>query len=152
MILNPTPITPSTFGGMWITSLQIVLPANGRPGVYSARFLPYDGAYLLSTGGKSVGSSNLTAKRAGDQQFDAMMNALVSEVKRQANRQDDPAVITVSAPNPQQAVVATVIFADHSVHRVANCFALAGTDATFAQVFVGAMAELARQADFPYTP
>ena len=50
------------------------------------------------------------------------------------------------ATDPTKAVGAQVIYADGTAHRIFDCFALAGTDATFAGVFnstLGGVAALA---------
>jgi hypothetical protein len=75
-----------------------------------------------------------------------MLTALEAEVQRQANKTAAVKFISTIAPDPTKPVMAQVAFVDGSFHRIPDCFALCGTDATFAGVFLSAMAEIARQA------
>jgi hypothetical protein len=147
MITNPTPITPQTFAGMWITNLGIFLPTVEKPkGFIGGNLLPYDGTHLLATGGRRLFVGDLAAKRTQDAQLDSMLTALEVEVQRQAGKTVAVKFISTTAPDPAKPVVAQVAFADGSFHRIPDCFALCGTDQTFAGVFLSAMAEIARQA------
>ena len=142
-ILNPTPITPQVFSGMWIQNLNMFLPTEARPkGFIQARLLPYDGSTLLALGGKDV----RTALPNNSEQTAAVLTSLIAEVKRQANKTAEPISITVMAQDPSKPVRAHVRFADNKHHVIADCFALAGTDSVFAGVFNSAMAEIARLA------
>lgn len=129
-IVNPTPITPGVFDGMWINSLQLFL--DGKDFV-QASFLPYDGTHLLATGGKrhfsKINPSNFAA--------------IVAEAKRQANKTTDVKFVQVFAPDPAKPVTARVFFVDNTNHTVADCFGLCGTDPVFAEVFLGMMAQVA---------
>jgi len=145
-IINPTPITTGTFGGMWIRNISVMLPTETHQGVLSAELLPYDGTHLLATGGKRVALNDLKTKRTTDAQLDALLTAIVAEVKRQKNTTVEPRIVSVQAPDPTKPVVATVQFMDKTSHVVSDCFTLCGTDATFAQVFqsvLGGVAQLA---------
>jgi hypothetical protein len=133
-ILISNPIIANAFDGMWINQLQIILPAGDKTGILQANLLPYDGQHLLATGGKRVSQLNLPAARAANPALAAMLSAIVSEVKRQSNKAVEPAIISVIASDPSKPVVAQVMFTDKTSHRIADCFALAGTDATFAGV------------------
>jgi hypothetical protein len=145
-IINPTPIVAGTFGGMWIRNISVMLPTETHQGILSAELLPYDGAHLLATGSKRVAVNDLKTKRTTDAQLDAMLTAIVAEVKRQKNTTAEPRIISVQAPDPSKPVVATVQFVDKTNHIVRDCFALCGTDATFAQVFQSVMGGVAQLA------
>jgi hypothetical protein len=141
-ILNPTPVTPQVFSGMWVQHLNIILPTEARPnGMLHGRLLPYDGANLLALGEKRV-HRPINANSDGETQ--AMIASVTEEVKRQAGKTANPVHIAVMARDPSQPVVAFIRFDDRTHHRIPDCFALAGTDQQFAQVFVGVLAELAR--------
>ena len=145
-IINPTPIVAGTFGGMWIRNISVMLPVANHQGILSAELLPYDGTHLLATGGKRVALNDLKTKRTTDAQLDALLTAIVAEVKRQKNTTVEPRIVSVQAPDPTKPVVATVQFMDKTSHVVRDCFTLCGTDATFAQVFqsvLGGVAQLA---------
>jgi cellobiose phosphorylase len=79
-----------------------------------------------------------------DGETQAMIAPVTQEVKRQANKTVNPVHIMVMAQDPAKPVVVMVRFDDRTHHRIQDCFALAGTDQQFAQVFVGVLAELAR--------
>jgi hypothetical protein len=145
-IINPNPVTAGTFGGMWIRNLQVILPGDGKPGMLQANLLPYDGQHLLATGEKRVFVTNLAARRSTDAPLDAMLTALVTEVKRQAKTESEPKMVNVMAMEPSKPVVAMVMFAEGKPYRVDDCFALADTDHQFGQVFNQVMGEVARQA------
>ena len=145
-IINPTPITAGTFGGMWIRNISVMLPVENHQGVLSAELLPYDGAHLLATGAKRVALNDLKTKRTTDAQLDALLTALVAEVKRQKNTTAEPRIISVQAPDPSKPVVATVQFVDKTSHVVRDCFGLCGKDKTFAQVFQSVMGGVAQLA------
>ena len=146
LIINPTPITAATFNGMWINQLQIFFPLAAQKGFIQGNLLPYDGTHLLATGGKSVRTFNLAGKRITDSNLDSTLTALQAELKRQSKNNADQKFVNVSAPDPAKAVVATVFFADDTHYTVTNCYALAGTDATFAGVLNNTMATVARLA------
>lgn len=147
MIQNPTPIQAATFAGMWITNLGIFLPTTEKPkGFIGGNFLPYDGQHLLATGGKRLFVGDLSTKRTTDTQLDAVLTALETECKRQANKNVAVKFIQTIAPDPTKPVIAQVFFIGGTNYRIADCFALAATDTTFANVFLTAMAEMARQA------
>ena len=147
MIQIQTPITTSTFNGMWVTNLGIFFPTVEKPhGLIAGNLAPYDGTHLLLTGGKRLFISNLAAKLASDATLATIMNALKAEVKRQASKTVEPKFVTVNAYDPARPVTAQVGFVDGSIHTVSNCFALAATNPAFAGVFSGTMGEIARQA------
>jgi hypothetical protein len=131
---------------MWIRNISVMLPTETHQGVLSAELLPYDGTHLLATGGKRVALNDLKTKRTTDAQLNALLTALVAEVKRQKNTTAEPRIISVYAPDPSKPVVATVQFVDKTSHVVRDCFALCGTDATFAQVFQSVLGGIAGQA------
>ena len=144
MIPNPTPITAATFAGLWIQSLQIMLPSDTQPrGLLRARLLPYDGAAnLLAVGAKDV----MRPLPSTEAPLTAMLATIITEVQRLAVTEREVRAIHVHAPDPAKPVSCTILFAEGSPHRVANCFALAATDATFAAVLAGTMNEIARLA------
>lgn len=147
MIQNPAPQSATTFNGMWVTNLGIFLPTEEKPkGFIGGNFLPYDGTHLLATGGKRLFVGDLAQKRTTDQQIDAMLTSLVAEVQRQAGKTVAVKFIQTTAPDPAKPVTAQIAFEDGTFHRIADCFALCASDQVFAGVFMGAMAEIARQA------
>ena len=138
MINNPTPITTNVFDGMWITSIQIMLPHENHKGMLNASLLPYDGdKHLLAIGRKDV------RKPIPDAAIDAMIDAVTTEVKRQAATDRAVRVIHVNAPDPSKPVTAMVMFAEGRHHFIQDCFALAGTDQTFAAILGNVMAAIA---------
>ena len=145
-IINPTPITAATFNGLWISQLQIFFPLGTQKGFMQGNFLPYDGTHLLATGGMPVRVFDLAGKRITDSNLDSTLTALQAELKRQSNNTADQKFVNVSAPDPAKAVVATVFFADDTHYTITNCYALAGTDATFAGVLTATLATVARLA------
>ena len=146
MIVNPTPVTTNTFDGMWVRNIGLMLPVDGHQGVLSAELLPYDGVHLLATNGKRVSINNLVDKRKTDANLDAMLTAIVAEVKRQKNTAVEPRIVSVQAQDPTKPVVASVQFVDKTSHVVKDCFTLAGTDQTFGAVLQQVMSEIARKA------
>lgn len=143
MITNPTPIQAATFSGMWITSISVMTPRDGKRGMLRARFLPYDGdKHLLA-----IGTVDLV-RPIPHAETDAIVASIVTEVKRQAKTDKEVRVIHVNAPDPSKPVTATVMFAEGSPHFIKDCFALVATDATFAGVFGTAMANIAGLAVF----
>jgi len=143
IIQNPTPITAETFNGMWINQLQIFLPLGAQKGFIQGRLLPYDGTHLLATGGRDVRVFDLATKRTTDAALDAVLTALVAELKRQSKKTTDIKFLNVMAPDPAKAVSAMVFFSDNTHYNIANCYALAGTDATFAGVLTNTLGEVA---------
>jgi hypothetical protein len=142
-ILNPTPVTPQTFSGMWVQHLNIVLPTEEKPkGIIQAHLLPYDGTNLLALGGKRVMKS-LPSEEAETAQ---MLDGLKAEVARLSGNTSAPLQIMVSAQDPTKPVRATVRFADRKMHNIADCFALAAEDSVFAGVLGSTLAEIARLA------
>jgi hypothetical protein len=149
MIKNPTPVTPQTFNGMWVSHVRLVLPNTDFPetfreghGSFNAMLLPYDGTHLLATGGKPVFVENLLTKRAADSTFDGVIASIVTEVERQAGKTGLRSLIVIGN-DPAKPVRAMAEFADLSRHTIADCFALAGTDQTFATVFQNTMGTIA---------
>jgi hypothetical protein len=140
-ILNPTPVTPQTFSGMWVQHLNIVLPTEGKPkGVIQAQLLPYDGTNLLALGGKRVMKPLPSLESATTQ----MLDNLKAEVARLSGNASAPLQIMVSAQDPTKPVKATVRLADRKMHNIEDCFALAATDSSFATVLGSTLAEIAR--------
>jgi len=160
MIINPSPITAGTFNGFWVSNVTYLAPLPGtsvqrQNGFFAANLLPYDGTHLLATDIKQVVINNVLAKRAADSVFASMLDNLANECKRQANNTSSVERITVSALNPakKNAAGAPIVSAfvqfdssNNSTHQIKDCYALAGTDSTFAGVFNAAMGEIARLA------
>lgn len=145
-IENPNPVTAGTFAAFWIQNAQIILPQGDNAGVLRARLLASDGAHLLATGSRRVNITELAASRAGDAPLDAALTTLAAEVARQGGGRTALAV-NVTAPDPAQPVVALCRFATGTPLLIPDCFALAGTDAIFAEVLIGTLTEIARQAN-----
>lgn len=134
MIQNPTPITTSTFSGMWINQLAI-FPETGK---VSANFVPYDGTHLLATGNNRIFKSAPTGS----------LTNVVTKLQSLANKTIQPKLVQVSAPDPSKPVTAQVIFTDNSVYRIADCYALCATDSAFATVFQQTMGTVATLAGY----
>jgi len=80
-----------------------------------------------------------------DSQTTAMLASLKAEAKRLANTTAPVRSIQVFAGDPAKPVSAQFVFVGvKAPHRIADCFALAATDATFAGVLNATMAEVAR--------
>ena len=137
-IINPTPVTTGTFGGMWVTSLQLFL--DGKDFI-QANFLPYDGTHMLATGGTRLNQKIAPADFA----------ALATEAKRQANKTADIKFLQLHGNDPAKPVVARAFFTDGTMHSIPDCFGLCATDPTFAQVFLGTMAQVATLAGLTVT-
>lgn len=138
MIPNPTPVTASTFSGMWIQHLNIHIG-----GVLRARLLPYDGASnLLATGERTV----TRMLPSNEPLLNAMLTTITAEVQRLANTDRPVRMITVYAPDPSKPVNCTVMFASGAPHCIPDCFALAAEDSTFAVALNSTMGEIARLA------
>ena len=146
LIVNPTPITAATFSGMWVNQLQIFFPLETEKGFIQGNLLPYDGTHLLAVGGKQVRVFDLEAKRKTDANLDGMLTALVAELKRQSKFSVDVKFVNVIATDPAKPVVAMAFFADNTRYVITDCFALAGTDATFAGVLNNTLGEVAHLA------
>ena len=128
---------------MWVNQLQIILPHDGKPGILQGNLLPYDGQHLLATGGKRVVQANLIQARQNSPALDGMIVMAIAEVKRQAAKDVEPSIISVFAPDPAKPVTAQILFSDNTSHRIPDCFALAGTDPTFANVLGTVLATVA---------
>lgn len=150
-IVNPTPVAAGTFGGMWVTMLQVDLKNRVRGFLY-ADLLPFDGANLLANGGKRVYVPNLEEARKTDVQLGAVIDNMIAESKRISGKDLEVLIMQVSAPDPRKGVKAQVFFSDTTSYTVDDCFGLAGTDPQFASMFLGALAEVARQAGLTFTP
>ena len=149
-IVNPTPVTPAVFGGLWVTNLLIDLPTQSKPrGMIHARMLPYDGKTLLALGGSDVRVSLPTQAAATN----AILTALVATVQRLSGRADKVKSVQVMANDPSKPVFAQVVFdsENRAPYRINDCFALVATDQNFAQTFVGVMAEIARLKGLQFT-
>ncbi len=143
-IINPNPPTLAAFDKLWLTNLII----NFREPKLIAALAPYNGTFTLNNNTVKL-SFDLLVKRSEDAALDAVMTALVAEIDRQAGR-EGARILSVSAANPTGRVRATIIFDDGVTHVIPDCFALAATDATFAGVLQGTLAEVARQAGLPF--
>lgn len=156
MIINPNPTTPGTFNGMWIANFRVTFPdpVFSNPifpqsmGAAYANLLPYDGTHLLATGNKPVVIRDLQTERAQDAEFDAMLNSLEAECKRQAGKTAMIKSVQVMAPDPAKPVTAQIVFVDGTTHRIPDCFALSASDTIFGAMFTAAMEEIARLAGF----
>ena len=130
----PWPV--SDFDGFWISSAQIF-----KSGQVQASLLPYDGAHLLATGTKRLNMAALPAE---------VMTALKAEITRLSGKADAPELVQVMAQDPSKPVMVQVLFprATPAVapYRIADAFALCGTDAQFAGVFGQVMASIAQLA------
>jgi hypothetical protein len=147
-ILNPTPVAAQTFDGMWVQHLNIVLPTEANPrGVIQSHLLPYDGSNLLALGVKRV-MQPLPSTQAPTTQ---MLDMLKAEVSRLSGNTSAPQQIMVSANDPTKPVRATIRFTDKKMHNIADCFALAATDSSFAGVLGSTLAEIARLAGLEFT-
>ena len=147
MIQNPTPITASTFSGMWITNLSLFLPtAEKATGFLNVNFQPYDGQHLLVNGGKRFAINDIAKKETEDTTFKTMLDTLVTECKRQAGKDIDVKFINVMAPDTTKTVMAQIAFIDGSFYTIKDCFALAGSDSVFGGVFQGTMIAIAKEA------
>jgi hypothetical protein len=143
IVINPTPVTPGTFSGMWATSLHVVFPTAERlRGNLGSRWLPYDGTTLLAVGEKQ----KQTPLPSTDEKLNAVLTALCATAQRIAEKKVDVKFIAVTASDPSKPVAAVVSFVDGSFHKVVDCFALASSDGEFGQVFsmvMGVAAQLA---------
>ena len=146
MIQNPNPVSTSTFSGMWITNLSVILPTADKAGLLTVNFQPYDGSHLLATGGKRFAIMDIAKKSEEDATFKTMIDTLIAECKRQANKDGDIKFINVMAQDTARPVVAQIVFDDKIPYTIKDCFALAGSDTAFAGVFQGTMNEVAKLA------
>ena len=132
-ILNPNPVTPAIFRGMWIASLHLMFPTAAKRG-------------MLTTGGVDLRLTDLAAKRQADPAFGSMLTSLEDELDRQRGTDAAWERLTVVAPDPTKLVVATAFTVERAHHRIPDCFVLAATDAGFAAVLQATLSEVARQA------
>ena len=147
LIVNPNPIVKPMFTGMWISNLQIVFPGLASPnGLLNAKLLPYDGTYLLATGGKDVRYNNLRAKMQLDPLLKFAVDNLKAEITRLSGSESSVKLVNVFAADPTKPVVATMLFDTGPAYTVHNCFARTETDPIFANVFFSMLGEIARQA------
>jgi ribosomal protein S12 methylthiotransferase accessory factor YcaO len=117
---------------------------NPTPVTFAAVLLPFDGTNLLATGRKVVATD--VSRKSADALFNTMLSAMETELARQSGNESGLVELRVTASDPARPVAATVSFADGKRHTIRDCFALCGTDPTFAAAFSGAMVEIARQA------
>ena len=143
MIINPTPITCDTMDRMWITSFRLF------PDTMLADLLPYDGQRLLAVGGKTLRLMRLDEARAADEELDACVTAVLSEVARQAGNTSTCKCLSMTAPNPGAPAVAIALFETGLPLRVLDCWALAASDPVFAGVWQRTMATIARLSGCP---
>ena len=112
--------------------------------MFYARLLPYDGTqHLLATGLKEV------RRPIPHAELDSVIANVVAEVHRQAATDRVVRAVHVNAPDPSKPVTATIIFAEGRPHFIADCFALAASDAAFANVLGTTMTAVAGSAGFP---
>jgi hypothetical protein len=148
MITNPTPITPGTFGGMWISKVELAMPDLRFPagflerrGKLLATLLPYDGVHLLATGGKSLQVHDLAAGSAADARIAGLVGALCGEAGRQSGKTGVTG-IAVHAPDPSKPVRVVCRFG-HETFIVPDGFGLCAEDPQFASVFTTVMGTVA---------
>jgi hypothetical protein len=143
-IVNPTPIANVTFGGYWITSFALSLPA-GAPGFLNAQFQPYDGSsHVLGTGGESVAIRNPSSNTAAA----ALIAALQAEVQRQAASTTPFCFMQLIGRDPSKPVRAQAFYpavggVKPAPFVIADIFAKAASDATFAAVLASALSAVA---------
>ena len=140
-IVNPTPLTGLTFGGYWITSVNLSLP-TGKPGYLTAQFQPYDGsANILATGGKSIAIRNPSSNSAAA----ALIASLQSEVTRQSGNGGPFVYLQINGPDPSKPVRAQALYTNGTPAPfvLPDLFAKAASDSTFASVLTAALASLA---------
>lgn len=130
MIVNPNPVTPLPFNGMWINRLHLSLVGAS---LARATFLPYDGTNLLATGKQSA-TGSLT---------EGVKDALVAKLKSLDNTFVTPITVDVQADDPTKPVKAMIRFTSGPPLIIPDCYALCGTDPEFAQVFSNTMADIA---------
>ena len=147
-IVNPTPVTATTFGKMWISSVFLAQPLNGTQGSLFATLLPYDGEHLLATGGKRVAIPSLKAPSAP---VATLVTALTTELARQSKKTSPLSKLYVMATDPSRPVVIRAEFVDHTTYDIKDAFALVGTDTVFAGVFTTALGTLATLAGLTVT-
>ncbi len=152
-IINPTPITPQTFGSFWIVQLQLLTKAGKT--MLQASLAPCDGTHLLATSTKRVFVADIDAEAATDAATAAALADLRAEVQRLAAAAGIEAaaeILQVNAPDPTKPVNAQVLFAQPAGQpnvpplRIPDCFAKAAADAQFAAVFQETLALVARLA------
>lgn len=145
MILNPTPVTPQVFNGMWITSLVISLPtATNTKGALVCRMQQYDGTHLLATGNPPpLVIPVLAARRASTLAIDTMLTELEAVLKPMVGSEGKLQIIDVHASDPAKPVSAAIVFTDKKSKRIQDCYALCAEDAAFAAVFSSAMTTIA---------
>jgi len=145
-ILNPTPVQPALFGGMWVRGLTYRFPNSRTAGTLSASLYPSDGTYLLSTGGKHVRESNLVEKAETDPRIATLLALLPAELNRLLGKEAPWVLLRVVAPDPATPVMVVATSTDRETVRVLDCFAKAGEDPLFATAFqttMGIVASLA---------
>jgi hypothetical protein len=130
MIINPNPVTPLPFNGMWINRLHISLTG---PGLVRASLVPYDGTNLLATGKRSATGSLPEATKS----------ALVAKLKSLDKPFVDPITVDVQAYDPSKPVKAMIRFATGQPLIIPDCYALCAADPEFAMVFSNTMTEIA---------
>ncbi|MEI8197347.1 MAG: hypothetical protein WCI73_15730 [Phycisphaerae bacterium] len=144
-IANPIPVTPAAMTRMWVSSMRLFPNLGGLGLEYD--LCPYDGSNLLATGRRHCFFDSVDT----DPAWTTWLAAIVAEVQRQAATTSAVREIRIAALDPSLPVRATITFADGSTYVIENCFLLASTDPTFAQVFGTAMATLATRAGFTVT-
>ena len=147
MINNPIPITPSTFSGMWITNLQIILNNSTTNGRINAMLLPYDGVHLLALGGKQISTRDLSATIISNHTLNSAISELLDLVSSRSKNTSAVLSIQVVALDPSKPVTAMVHFSDGNPYRINDCFKLCSTDAVFYTVFNNTMIEIAKLAN-----
>ena len=97
-IINPTPVTTSTFAAIWINYARLEFGPSPVPCLF-ASFLPYDGsAHLLANGGKII---NIAA--SANAAIAPLLAALQAEVTRQSGNNAALQRCIIAASDPGQA-------------------------------------------------
>lgn len=144
-ILNPNPVTPSVFNGMWVQKLVVAFPVNSR-GMLVADFKPYDGANLLTEGQQLVERKLGALSKENTPKGQAIANLLATletEIKRLSKKTAAVLTVEVTAPHPTKPVVIRTWFSDRTQYEVEDAYALCASDTTFTSVFQTAMGTIA---------
>lgn len=156
-IPNPTPLTATApFDRLWVSSLAILADKEtGKIRIFGT-LLPYNGTQILATPRHDLRIQDALALATTDASFAACQTALIGELKRQSilknliTNTDEPwfANVSVQANDPSRPVRISAIIeieAGRKFLNIPNAFALATTDAIFAEIFAQVMGEIGRQ-------
>ena len=133
-LANPEPITPTICNKYWITNLTLT------PAMLSATLRPFDGANVL-------GNTSLAKRVIVDPTKDAAAAATIATITAAiqgiAGKTAAVTLITVSEADPRAATAVLALFADKSTHRIADLFALVGSNSQAAGAFAALITYLA---------